>query len=248
MRKRATRFAVAGSLLVLSMALAGGDAGAQESSSPFSAVGIAVKASFLGPGVEAATRITRRLNLRGGINGFSYDRTFNKDGIAYAGQLQFRSAEAHLDWFPFGKSFHLSPGALIYNGNQITANASVGSGQSFTLNSTSYTSDPANPVVGTGKIAFNRSGPMFTMGFGNLVRRSHRFSVPFEIGAIYTGAPNMTLNLTGSACNPNGENCSAIATSPSIQANVQAEQNKINKDVSAFKFYPVISIGFGVKL
>jgi hypothetical protein len=248
MRKRATRFAFGGSLLVLSMALASGEVRAQESSAPFSAVGVAVKASFLGAGFEAATRITRRLNLRGGVNGFSYDRTFNKDGIAYAGQLQFRSAEAHIDWFPFGGSFHLSPGGLVYNANQVTANASVGAGQPFTLNGTSYTSDPSDPVVGTGKIAFNRSGPMFTLGFGNLVRRSHRFSVPFEIGAIYTGAPGMTLNLTGSACDPNGLNCSAIASSPSIQANVVAEQNKIQKDMSAFKFYPVISIGFGVKL
>jgi hypothetical protein len=30
---------------------------------------------------------------------FSYDRGFNEDGIAYAGQLRFRSVEAHYDWF-----------------------------------------------------------------------------------------------------------------------------------------------------
>jgi len=27
---------------------------------------------------------------------------------------------------------------------------------------------------------------------------------------------------------------------------VQAEQNKLNQDMSAFRFYPVISAGFGV--
>jgi len=220
---------------------------AQESR-PFSAVGIGVKASLLGAGAEIATPLSRRLNLRGGFNEFSYDRTFHKDGIGYDGRLQFRSSEAHLDWFPFHGSFHLSPGGLFYNGNQVTANASVAGGQAFTLNGTSYTSDPSDPVLGAGKIAFKKSGPMLTVGFGNLVRKRHRFSIPIEFGAIYTQAPNMTLNLTGSACDANGLNCSPIASTPAIQSNLQAEQAKINKDMSAFKFYPVISIGFGVKL
>jgi hypothetical protein len=218
-----------------------------ERTAPFSAVGVSIKASLLGGGMEAATPLTRRINLRGGFNVFGYDRSFHKDGVDYAGQLHFRSAEAHFDWFPFGGSFHLSPGALIYNGNQVTANASVSGGQSFTLNGTSYTSDPADPVIGAGKLAFNKAGPMFTIGFGNLVPRHHRFSVPFEIGGIYTGAPRMTLNLTGSACDSTGQNCASIATDPTIQSNVQAERDKVNKDVSAFKFYPVVSLGFGIK-
>jgi hypothetical protein len=121
--------------------------------------------------MEAATPLAGRLNLRGGFNLFGYDRTFHKDGVTYAGQLQFRSAEAHVDWFPFGRSFHVSPGALIYNGNQVSANASVAGGQSFTLNSTSYLSDPADPVTGNGKISFAKGGPMLTVGFGNLVPR-----------------------------------------------------------------------------
>jgi hypothetical protein len=182
------------------------------------------------------------------VNMFGYDRSFHKDGVDYAGQIHFRSGEAHFDWFPFAGSFHLSPGALIYNGDQVNANASVSGGQSFTLNGTSYTSDPADPVIGTGKISFSKAGPMLTMGFGNLVPRHHRFSIPFEIGAIYTGAPTMALNLTGSACDSTGQNCNSIATDPTIESNVQAERAKINKDVAPFKFYPVISLGFGVKL
>jgi hypothetical protein len=219
-----------------------------EYSAPFSAFGIAIKASLLGVGAEAAVPVLPHINLRSGFNEFGYDRTFHKDGVDYAGQLQFRSAETHVDWFPFHGSFHVSPGVLIYNGNQITANASVPGGQSFTLNGTSYTSDPSDPVIGTGKISFNKTGPMLSLGFGNLVPRHHRFSVPVEIGAIYTRPPNMALNLTGSACDSTGLYCNSIPSDPSIQANVEAESAKIQKDMSSFKFYPVISIGFGVKI
>lgn len=219
---------------------------AQESA-PFSTVGIGVKASLLGFGAEVATPLIPRFNLRAGFNGFGYDRSFRKDGINYAGQLNFRSAEAHLDFFPFGGSFHISPGALLYDGNKIDANASVSGGQTFTLNGITYSSDSADPVIGTGKIDFKKVGPILTVGFGNLVRKHHRFSIPFEIGAIYTGAPRAALNLTGSACDSTGLNCSPIVSDPSIQNNIQAEQAKINKDTSTFKFYPVISLGFGVK-
>jgi hypothetical protein len=219
-----------------------------DSSTPFSSVGLGVKVSLLGAGIEAAVPLSRRSNLRGGFNAFSYDRGFSKDGVAYAGQLGFRSAEAHYDWFPFGHSFHLSPGVLLYNGNQISANASVAAGQTFTLNGTTYSSDPADPVTGTGKVDFKKAGPMFTLGWGNLLPRGHgRISVPFEIGAIYTGSPQASLNLAGSACDSSGANCSAIASNPSIQSNVVAEQNRLNTDMAAFKFYPVISLGFGVK-
>lgn len=211
-----------------------------------SRVGIGIKMSLLGAGVEVATPITGHSNLRAGFNAFSYDRTFHSDGIAYAGQLRFRSVEAHYDWFPFGGAFHVSPGVLVYNGNQFTANASVPGGQTFTLNHVTYASDPSDPVGGNGKVDFNKAGPMITVGWGNLLPRNHRrFSVPFEVGVIYTGAPKAALNLNGSACDASGANCLAINSDPSIQANMQAERDKLNRDMSSFKFYPVISIGFG---
>jgi hypothetical protein len=213
----------------------------------FSHVGVGVKLSTLGIGGEAAVPLSERINLRGGVNAFNYDRTFNKDGIAYAGQLRFRSVEAHLDWFPFGGGFHLSPGVMLYNGNAINANASVPGGKTFTLNDTTYASDAADPVRGTGKVDFNKAGPMFTVGWGNLLPRNHRrFSVPFEIGFIYTGAPRTALAFVGSACDPTGVFCRNIASDPTIQANIQAERDKINKDLDAVKIYPVISVGFAV--
>lgn len=234
------------SLLITVVMLSTIDSAQTESTKPFSRLGAAIKISTLGAGLEAATTLTSRSNLRGGFNIFSYDHTFNKDGVDYAGQLRFRSAEAHYDWFPFAGSFHLSPGVLIYNGNRISASASVPGGKTFTLNQTTYTSDPNNPINGSGKVDFIKAGPMFTIGWGNLLPRNHRhFSVPVEVGLIYTGAPRTALNLQGGACDASGLICFPVGSDPNFQANVQAEQTKLNKDMSAFKVYPVISAGFG---
>jgi hypothetical protein len=213
-----------------------------------SRIAVGVKVSLLGAGIEVATPVTYRTNLRFGFNAFSYGRGFSNDGISYNANLSFRSVETHFDWFPFAGSFHLSPGLMIYNGNQVTANASVGGGQQFTLNNVSYVSDAATPVTGTGKVDFNRVAPTFLLGWGNLLPRSHRhFSVPFEFGVVAAGSPKTTLNLNGFACDPTGINCLDVATNSTIQGNVTAQQNKLNTNLSFFRAYPVISLGFGYK-
>jgi hypothetical protein len=211
------------------------------------AVGIGVKASTLGIGGEVAFPVTHRSNVRFGFNAFNYSHTFDKDNVTYKGSLDLRSAQATWDLF-LGKGFHLSPGVLLYNGNKISANASVPGGKSFTLNNVNYVSDSANPVSGTGKLDLNKAAPMLLLGFGNLVPRNHRhLSVTFELGAAYQGSPRVTLNFNGNVCDSNGLNCRAISSDPTVLANIQKEQTKINKSASPFRFYPVISLGFGYR-
>ena len=211
-------------------------------------IGIGAKVSLLGIGIEAATPLSRRINLRGGFNFLNYSRDFNNDGIHYDGQLSFRSGEAHLDWYPLG-GFHISPGVLFYNGNKVTGNASVSAGQTFTLGGTQYESDPTgtNPVTGTGQLTFPKAAPQILVGFGNMLPRSGRhFGFNFEVGGEYQGSPTVGLNLQGTACNTSTGTCANAATDPGIQSSIQAQEKKINHDLAPFKFFPQISLGFGI--
>ena len=76
----------------------------------------------------------------------------------------------------------------------------------------------------------------------------------FEFGAAFQGVASVALNLTGNACTNtfNGKTvvttCAPIQTDPTIQANVRAEEQKINNTLHPFKFYPLISTGFSWKL
>jgi hypothetical protein len=216
-------------------------------------IGVGVKISMLGIGGEAAVALTKRINVRGGFNLFSYSTTFNNDGIGYGAKLAFRSGEAHLDFFPFAGGFHLSPGLLLYNDNHIDANVNVGSGQSFTLGGVSYTSNPTNPVMGTASLGFNKVAPTFLIGFGNLIPRNRRrFSFTGDFGIAYTGAPKAAMTLAGSVCTSaivGGSpvsSCVDAANDPTVQANVQSEVAKVNHDVSFIKIYPIASFGFAV--
>jgi hypothetical protein len=219
---------------------------ASEHSGAFSGFALGVKVGLLGVGVNAATPLNRHMNLNVGSNFFSYSDTLTSDGIPYNANLRFRSAEASLDWFPFAGGFHISPGALLYNGNQITANANVPAGNSFTLNNQQYTSSASDPVTGTGGITFNKAAPKITIGFGNMIPRSGRhFSVPVELGFAYVGDPKVNLSLAGTACyNDQGQNyCDNVATDSMIQSNLAAQRQKIANDVSPARFYPIFSVG-----
>jgi hypothetical protein len=209
---------------------------------------IGVKASSLGAGVEAGVGFTRWMDVRGGFNGLNFSHNFDQDGVTYSGTLNLRSAQAAVDFKPFGDWFHVSPGVLLYNGNQITAKANVPGGQTFTLGGTDFQSDPANPINGTGKLSVKKAAPMVLFGFGSLVPHKHHFTFYNDLGVVYQGEPQTTLALTGSACDAaTGQNCVNAATDPTILSQVQAEQAKINKDTRIAKFYPVLSFGFGYR-
>lgn len=215
----------------------------------FGNAGAGVKVSTLGVGVEAAVQVTSRTNLRAGVNVLGYSRGFNKDGVAYAGHLNFKTFEAHYDIFPWAKSFHISPGVLVYAADPIKATASVPANQSFTLGGVDYISDPADPVTGSGKIDFYKAAPTVTVGFGNLISRneSKHFSVPVEFGVAFQGSPKATLALAGSVCDSTGLNCRTVASDPTVQSNILSEQNKLNHSMRFFKAYPILSVGFGYK-
>jgi hypothetical protein len=217
---------LAGGFLALSSLSLHGQSAPSESPSPPSAtkpaasggnasVGVGVKVSTLGVGAEVAVRVMPLANVRAGFNVLGYSRSFSKDGIPYDGHLNFKTVEAHFDFFPWAGSFHVSPGVLAYIADPIKATAYIPGGQSFTLGGTVFYSDSAMPTTGTGKIDFNQAAPMITVGWGNLVPRRYNkhFSVPFEIGVAIQGSPAAKLNLGGNVCISPGVNCTAANSS-----------------------------------
>lgn len=211
--------------------------------------GVGVKVGLLGAGAEVAARVTHRSNVRAGFNVLGYSRNFSKDGVNYDGHLDFRTFEAHYDFFPWAGSFHVSPGLVAFVGDPIKARAFVPGSQSFTLGGQQYFSDPTAPTSATGKINFNNSvAPAITVGFGNLIHRdSKHFSVPVELGVAFQGSPQTTLAFTGNVCDAPGINCRPVASDATVQANVISEQGKINHSLSPIKVWPIISVGFGYK-
>ena len=210
---------------------------------PFSRVAIGSKLGTLGWGGQIATPITRRINLRGGVDIFNMGYGLTSDGTNYYASAHLKSGTIQADIYPFAHgSFHISPGVMIFK-NSLTASLNVPGGNNFSVGDADYTSDPNNPVTGTGLINFGRTNmPMLTIGFGNMIQRreSHHLSFPFELGAAYTGQNTIAINMQGGVCN--NEGCGS-SNDADFQANVQAQQRKINENLKRIQVYPILTTG-----
>ena len=213
---------------------------------PFSHVAFGLTANTLGGGVELATPLGNRFNLRVGANLVKFQYPFTKDGVDYTPEINLRSGQGTIDWFPGNGEFHISAGALYFR-NGFSGTASVQPGQVYTLGGTTYTNSVDDPVNGTATLTYDRRiAPVVLIGFGNLIPRTgRRLTFPLEFGVAYMGAPQTKLQFNGTSCTSDG--CFDSATDPGTLANIKQEQAEINNDLTYAKFYPVLSLGFAFR-
>jgi len=127
-----------------------------------------------------------------------------------------------------------------------SASMYVPGGNTFSLGNNDYTSSASNPITGNASIGFTRSiMPALTVGFGNMITPEHKhWSMPFEVGAAYTGHYGVQLNLQGTACISLG--CMS-AGSAQIQQSLVQEQGDLNETMKHYQLYPIITSGLSYR-
>lgn len=213
---------------------------------PFSSIAMGVEAGTLGIGVEVATPLTGSFNLRAGTELLNFGDEFPVDSANYQGEAHLRSGHVAVDFHPFGGAFRISPQLLIFE-SSFAASVSVPGGNAFELGTASYVSDASDPVHGSAAISMGRRVmPALTIGWGNMLsRHSRRWSIPFEIGAAYTGHYAVNLSLAGTACITY---VSCMSTSSDqVQQSVREEEGDLNETMKRFQIYPLLSTGFAYR-
>jgi len=212
-------------------------------------VGVSVTATTFGISGDVAVSLNSRVNIRGGASVFHYSHDFDDSDtdITYKGKLTLKSIHAYLDWFPTGSSFHISPGLIIDNGNRVTLTADILPGQSFDLDGRRYFSSPTDPVRASGKITVKSGRPALLIGWSNIASGRGRVTVPFEIGVVFQDAPTAVLDFGGSVCALAGVGCRSISSDASVVADIRAEEARLNDDIRVLRYYPILSIGIGVR-
>ncbi|HEY1256077.1 MAG TPA: hypothetical protein VGF01_14980 [Terracidiphilus sp.] len=212
----------------------------------------------MGVNLQASTNLNRYLNLRGTGNFFNYtDSNISTNGFNLNGKVNFATAGASLDIFPFpNHGLRVSPGVIFYNQNGISATATPQPDKSFSLNGYDYYPDAAteatDPFQVNANLALNTNKEAFTLttGWGNVIPRRHQDQVfshltfPFEIGAAFTGVPTINMTLQGFACDKNGANCVDMSTqNTDPNSNLNLQLAKWRSDLNPLKVYPIFSFG-----
>ena len=196
------------------------------------AVALGVKLGTLGAGVDLTTRLAPVLDVRAEFNSFDYSTSGTHKEIDYSGKLKLATGGVLLDWHPGAEGFRLSAGAYL-NRNELQANG-ISSGGNYTINNRVYTAQQVGKL--TGRADFTSFAPYAGLGFGHTISDRHHWSFVFDLGVLFEGAPRLTVRSEG-----------PIANDPAFKADLEAERSKIQKDVNAFRIYPVIDFGFAYR-
>ena len=86
-----------------------------------------------------------------------------------------------------------------------------------------------------GVVDFKSTAPYFGVGWGNAT--NGRFGLALDLGVVLQGIPQVSLTATG-----------LVSSDPNFVQELNREVQELENDISAFKYYPVISLGQSMNL
>ena len=211
-------------LLILSALFA---MSAMTSSSSYADTAIGVGGSTLGYQVALSQSMSENLNLRIIHNTASQDFDGETDGVDYNYDFEFSSTSLLIDWHVFGGGFRLTTGALI-NDNEIHAQSDI-NGLTLEVGDTVFTSTEVGRLEGD--ISFDSYAPYLGFGWGRAI--ADGFSVVFDLGVVFQGQPEVSLQTVGGTLSDN----------QLLLDEVEREEQELQEDADEFDLYPVVSLG-----
>jgi len=189
-------------------------------------IGVNPRIGSLGYGIELSTGLSDRWSIGIGLNNRRFKRQDTTDGVDYDYELRFRSGEVLANFHPMRGAFRLRAGVLL-NRNEFELTGKPGGTGTYDFNGVTYTAAQVGSL--TGKLSFNKTSPYLGLGWGN--RPNGSWGVTFDLGAVYQGKPKLGLQATGAAADP------------ALAADLEAERQQAEDDLSSFKWWPVIQLG-----
>ncbi|MDE2997124.1 MAG: hypothetical protein OXT73_10380 [Bacteroidota bacterium] len=203
-------------------------------------LGVALRAGTTGLGVQAGYGLHSRINLRINYSAFALSQTRIEKGdpdLEIQADAGVGAISGFVDVHPFATSFRLTVG-LGQNALDVDAVATPLEGVCLGDQSDNGPCDGKEfsaERVGklTGKVSY-ASGmhPYIGMGFGNLGTGQGLITFLFDLGAYFTGSPSIEMDGQG-LIRPTAES-----------DNVQV----LNDGIESFTWYPVVSLGIGIRL
>ncbi|MDJ0899026.1 MAG: hypothetical protein QNJ55_09450 [Xenococcus sp. MO_188.B8] len=189
----------------------------------------------LGVGGNLSRSLIRdRLNLRGGFSSVVFGGDITTRDTRYGTDLRLSGGiPLVLDFFPAKNWFRVS-GGLVINRNrlELSANA-LDEGETIEIGGEIFESDLVGDL--DGNIEYNEVAPYIGIGIGNPVGRGTKFSFFLELGAMFQGSGDISLNASGS-----------LANDPEFLEALDEEIGDIDDETtfSDLPVYPILQLGF----
>ena len=191
--------------------------------------GLGVKAGTLGLGLEASWQPLPYLEVRIGANSYDYDDNGAQAGINYESTLNLESYYGTANFH-----FPISPmrvtAGIYSNGNEFLMFNDEGVDQE--IGGIVYPGAAIGTLTST--TSFASTAPYLGIGFDFTL--GGKVGMNLDFGVLWQGEPDVTLDASG-----------LLGLDPGFQAALEAERVELEDDMSDFKAWPVISLGFVYK-
>ncbi len=190
---------------------------------------IAVKAGTMGPGVEIALPIGRKLVIRAGGSAISASesRTETEDDLSVRldADVTWGGFSGLIDFHPFANGFRLTGGAYVDN-REVTAYGTPVS--TYDLDGKIFQPERLGSLSATFKYD-QAVSPYLGFGYGDMTRGS-RVGFLFDAGVIYAGKPTFEMVGTG------------------MIAQTANWATTMEEGLKTFTWMPVISLGLSFRI
>lgn len=196
-------------------------------------VGVAAVVGTLGPGLTITLPINSVLNARIYGAGLGFGVDVNDEDLNYDGDLTIGGIGPLLDYHPFSNGFRASAG-FLYTFNEFDGTAhcnqaacDVGDAAGVIL--------PGDRV--DGNVDYSGFAPYAGLGWGNAVAEDGRWTFSFDIGALFTGSPDVSIQCRAGL----------PASQTACQQEADNERDDLKDEIGDYKIYPVVSLGVGYR-
>ena len=197
------------------------------------AFGVALKASTNGIGGDFVFNFHKRMSLRLGYEGLSYSTTYNftEQDISYDALIDFKTGSTSLLF-----DFYLSRGIFLTAGAGVNAfhvDVDGEAASTFPFGDIEISQD----MIGDFNIQVdpgNKISPYIGIGFGRTLGLNKNLAAAFEIGGIYQGPIDLTINSTG-------------LLSPTSNPDHGQEQ-KLEHQIDQYKWWPVLKLSISYRI
>jgi hypothetical protein len=194
--------------------------------------GVGLKAGTLGLGVEGRWNALPWLDVRVGVNSFEYDDDGSQAGVSYDATFSLDSFYATGNFrFPLSP-FRVTAG-IVSNGNEF-AMVSQDSGDVF-IDIGDDTFNTADVGTLQSVTSFSDTAPYVGVGYDFEI--FGKVGLNLDFGVLWQGEPEVTLEATGLDTAP-----PAVQTALAVE--LENERLELEDEMSDFKAWPVLSIGF----
>jgi hypothetical protein len=183
-----------------------------------------------GAGIGAGFQPMTDLVVRGEVSKYSKSYTKDESDLSYTGDLKLSTQAIYADYHLFSGAFRIT-GGVEFGGTKAEMTAKPVAGSVYNVNGHSYVLGNDDKI--TASIKFPSTMPYIGIGWGLGDFSKRGFRIGFDLGA-NIGKAKADVSATGTMTN-----------FAAFNADVAAEKQKLNDDVSSVKAFPVAKFSVG---